>query len=74
MLIENIHYPVQRVKESHIINIKVDTDALINACSLNNFEYGKGREVIYDFERVQKNVVKDLLNKKYLTTSKLDYF
>ncbi|CAG9325373.1 unnamed protein product [Blepharisma stoltei] len=65
-------YPLQKLKEQNIISLNIDDTHLLETCSLCNPIYGKGKEIIYDFERMQKLITKKLLLAKLIDTSRLD--
>ncbi|CAG9322655.1 unnamed protein product [Blepharisma stoltei] len=64
-------HPVQNAMKNHILSCELDDPDIINSSSINNPQYGKGRELIYDFEKLQSYLANSLLTKKYLDKSKL---
>lgn len=67
---ENSHssHPVQQCKRSDIISFSLGKKELTKQCSLNSLKYSMGREIIYDFDRMQLNIVSDIRNKKIFNT------
>ncbi len=35
---------------------------------MNSLVYGRGEEVVYDFSRIEMNILKDFEQRKFLTT------
>ena len=66
-------YPIQGLKKEDIIVFSNEKSDLITQCSINSLEYGIGREVIYDYDRIQNNLLSDLRNKKFIDTANLNY-
>jgi hypothetical protein len=66
MVVEKMYYHIQKAKSDHILSIDLSSPFIIKGSSLNNPEYGKGKQVKYDFERIQYNVITQLNNKKFL--------
>ncbi|CAG9325375.1 unnamed protein product [Blepharisma stoltei] len=65
-------YPLQKLRQQNIISFHIDDSDLLRVCSFSNPIYGKGREIIYDFERMQKLLTKKLLLAKMIDTTRLD--
>ena len=64
---------IQNVKESEIISFQWSDD-LFNQHAQNNPEYGKGREITYDFERIEMELVNEIVFGKYYLTGTLNKF
>jgi hypothetical protein len=62
--------PVQVLKKSNILT-PIYIEDIITTCYLNNWETGKGKEITYDFDSIQKVIIKDLLSKKLIDTENL---
>ncbi|CAG9322652.1 unnamed protein product [Blepharisma stoltei] len=71
-IVDPIFYPLQRVKKENLLSLEIDDITIMRICSFNNPEYGMGSEISYDFERLQINLVKNIINKKFLDKTKLD--
>ena len=63
----------QNVKEDEIISFQWSDD-LFNQHAQNNSEYGKGREITYNFERIEMVLVNEIVFGKYYLTGTLDKF
>ena len=64
---------IQNVKEDEIISFQWSDD-LFNQHAQNNPEYGKGREITYNFERIEMVLVNEIVFGKYYLTGTLDKF
>ena len=64
---------IQNVKESEIISFQWSDD-LFNQHAQNNPEYGKGREITYNFERIEMELVNEIVFGKYYLTGTLNKF
>ena len=64
---------IQNVKENEIINFQWSDD-LFNQHAQNNPEYGKGRKITYDFERIEMELVNEIVFGKYYLTGTLNKF
>ena len=64
---------IQNVKENKIINFQWSDD-LFNQHAQNNPEYGKGREITYDFERIEMELVNEIVFGKFYLTGTLNKF
>ena len=64
---------IQNVKENEIINFQWSDD-LFNQHAQNNPEYGKGREITYDFERIEMELVNEIVFGKFYLTGTLNKF
>ena len=58
---------IQNVKEREIINFQWSDDLFIQHAQ-NNPEYGKGRVITYDFERIEMELVNEIVFGKYYLT------
>ncbi|CAG9325347.1 unnamed protein product [Blepharisma stoltei] len=65
-------YPLQKLKEENIISLDIDNTEILNLYSLSSPIYGRGKEIVYDFERIRKCLAKQLLLAKMIDTTKLD--
>ncbi|XP_028396118.1 uncharacterized protein LOC114520105 [Dendronephthya gigantea] len=63
---------IQDVKEKEIINFQWSDDFFQDA--QNNLEYGKGREITYDFERMEIVIAKEIVFGKCFLTGTLNKF
>ena len=72
-VIDQFKYPSQKMKENHIINFNIDNDAVLKLCSLNTVKYGQGQELVYDYGRIEGNIVKDLIHKKLLNEEYFEF-
>ncbi|XP_028413785.1 uncharacterized protein LOC114536632 [Dendronephthya gigantea] len=63
---------IQDVKEKEIINFQWSDDFFQDA--QNNLEYGKGREITYDFERMEMVIAKEIVFGKCFLTGTLNKF
>jgi hypothetical protein len=72
-VIDQFKYPPQRMKEDHILDFDIDTDATLRLCSLNCFKYGEGQQLVYDFSRLEANIIKSLLNKKMMNEDHFEF-
>ena len=64
---------IQNVKENEIINFQWSDD-LFNQHAQNNPEYGKGRQITYNFERIEMELVNEIVFGKYYLTGTLNKF
>ena len=64
---------IQNVKENEIISFKWSDD-LFQQHAQNNLEYGKGREITYDFERIEMELANEILFGKCYLTGTLNKF
>ena len=64
---------IQNVKENEIINFQWSDD-LFNQHAQNNPEYGKGREITYDFERIEMELANEIVFGKCYLTGTLNKF
>ena len=64
---------IQNVKENETINFQWSDD-LFNQHAQNNPEYGKGREITYDFERIEVELVNEIVFGKFYLTGTLNKF
>jgi hypothetical protein len=71
-IIDQQIYGIQSIKGSNILSRMQNELSLIEVCSLNDCVYGRGKEVIYDFDRLQNNLIKHFLNSKFLDQNNLD--
>ena len=69
---DHISYPIQYLKDSDIIKLSLSKSELISQCSIASLGYSLGKEIFYDFDRIQLNLLEDLRNKKYLDTANLN--
>ena len=72
-VIDQIKYPPQRIKDNHILNFNIDGDSVLRLCSLNTVNYGQGQELVYDFGRIEGNIVKDLIHKKLINEDHFEF-
>jgi hypothetical protein len=72
-IVDDFQYPPQRVKENHILKLKVDDETTLRYCSLSNITYGQGQELVYDFARIEGNLIKDILHKKFFHTDNFEF-
>ena len=68
---QNSH-PIQYLKESDIIELSLSKSELTSQCSIASLGYSLGKEIIFDFDRIQLNLLGDLRNKKHLDTDNLN--
>lgn len=73
LIIDMFKYPVQRVKKDHILNINLENEGMLLACSMSNIKYGAGQETVYDFARIQRIVTADILTKKFIAAENLEF-
>ena len=64
---------IQNVKENEIINFQWSDDLFIQHAQ-NNPEYGKGREITYDFELIEMELVNEIVFGKFYLTGTLKKF
>ena len=64
---------IQNVKEDEIISFQWSDD-LFNQHAQNNPEYAKGREITYNFERIEMELVNEIVFGKYCLTGTLNKF
>lgn len=46
---------------------------MIRSCYINNFAYGSGQDLVYDYPRIQVNIVSGFMNKKKLRADNLEF-
>ena len=61
------------MKENHIINFKIDDDDILKYCSLNTVKYGQGQELVYDYGRIEGNIVRVLIDKKLVNEENFEF-
>ena len=59
-------YPIQRIKAHHIVDFPIDRAVLIKSCAMNSLTYGRGQELVYDFSKLELNVMKDFEQRKLI--------
>ena len=64
---------IQNVKENEIINFQWSDD-LFQDHAQNNPEYGKGHEILYDFEQIEMELVNKIVFGKCYLTETVDKF
>jgi hypothetical protein len=72
-IIDSFKYPPQRMKENHILNFNIDDETVLRLCSLSSLKYGEGQQLVYDFGRLEGNIVKDLINKKLMNEEHFEF-
>ena len=63
---------LQNVKEKEIISFQWSDDLFQHA--QNNLDYGKGQEILYDFERIEMKLAKEIVFGKCYLTGTLNKF
>jgi hypothetical protein len=63
---------IQHVKETEIMHFQWSDDLLQHA--RNNLEYGKGQEIVYDFERMEMELAAEIASGKCFLTGSLNKF
>jgi hypothetical protein len=69
-VLDTQQYPIQRIKVNHILSFPIDDPKIIKALTMNSLVYGHGQEVVYDFGRMEMNILKDFEQRKFLSTDK----
>ena len=64
---------IQNVKKNGIISFQWSEDLFLQHAQ-NNLEYGKGREITYDFERIEMELANEILFGKCYLTGTLNKF
>ena len=64
-------YSVQNSKASNIINFKLSPEEIVLSNFMNNYEYGKGKEIFYDFEGMFSYLQSEM--KRKVTFNTLDF-
>ncbi len=67
--------PVQSIREEHLFKIDVDviSQQLITDSFMINYEYGKSREIIYDYDEIELALRNKISNLPIIDTDKLQY-
>lgn len=68
-LMDQRQYAVQSILSDYIINEEIDW----NSCCVNNWEYGKGVELVFNFERLQELLHRVFAKGKFLTTNNISF-
>ena len=63
---------IQNVKEKEIISFQWSDDLFVHA--QKHLEYGKGQQILYDFERIEMKLAKEILFGKCYLTETLNKF
>ncbi len=61
------------MKQDHILNFNIDQESTLRLCSLSNLKYGEGQQLVYDFGRLEGNIVKDLIHKKLMNEEHFEF-
>ena len=66
-------YPIQRIKAHHIVDFPIDRAVLIKSCAMNSLTYGRGQELVYDFSKIELNILKDFEQRKLIAIDEDSY-
>ncbi len=72
-VIDTFKYPPQRMKENHILNFNIDHDVALRLGSLSSLKYGEGQQLVYDFGRLEGNILKELIHKKLMNEEHFEF-
>jgi hypothetical protein len=66
------HNP-QRLKKEHILNIDLEDPTLLQGCSINNYLYGGGQSLLFDYSRIEVNIVTSFRNCKRIQPNEIEF-
>ena len=69
-MLETQKYPIQRIKPNHIVSFPIDNPHKIKSITMNSLAYGHGQEVVYDFGRMEMNMLKEFEQRKFVSIDK----
>ncbi|OMJ91253.1 hypothetical protein SteCoe_6230 [Stentor coeruleus] len=72
-ILDDFKYSPQSLKEENIIDFSfIDPEKLMKYY-INNPEYGKGTEILYDFDKIQNFMIADICKKKFINPTKINF-
>ena len=54
------------MKPHHIVEFPIDDPIIIKYCAMNSLVYGRGQELVYDFARIETNIMEDFEHRKII--------
>ena len=72
-LLDNTKYPPQAINEDSVLAFDILDSDQLREFYINNWEYGKGTDIIYDFEKLQNSILNDVYKKKFINPTKIHY-
>lgn len=54
------------IKADHIAKFSIDDPHMIQAFTMNSLKYGHGQEIVYDFGRMEMNLLTDFEKMKFV--------